>query len=80
MFAGSCVFQNAGSGVFQNSAVPNDNNWNKFLAQVDQKLCSEYSARLLPKWKYWRESFLVLGKQLPNVNPPQVTSFQQRGW
>jgi len=57
----------AGSGIFQNSAVLNDNNWNKFLIQIDHKLCSENSARLLPKGKYIRERFLVLGKQLPNV-------------
>jgi len=57
----------AGSGVFQKSAVLNDNNWNKFLRQLDHKLCSENSARLLPKGKYWRERFLVLGKRLPNV-------------
>jgi len=31
------------------------------------KSCSENSARLLPKGKYWRERFLMLGKQLPNV-------------
>jgi len=66
MVAGSGVFQNAGSDVFQNSAVLNDNNWNKFLIQIDRKLCRENSARHLLKGKYWRERFLVLGKQLPN--------------
>jgi len=51
MVAGSDDFQNAGSGVFQNSAV-NDNNWNKFLIQIDHKLSSENSSRLPPKGKY----------------------------
>jgi len=36
------------SSVFQNSEVLNDNSWNKFLTQIDHKLCREYSARLLP--------------------------------
>jgi len=52
MVAGWGVFQNVDSGAFQNSAVLNDNNWNKFLIQIDHKLCSEYSAGLLPKGKY----------------------------
>jgi len=46
------VFQNAGFGVIQNSAVWNDNKWNKFPMQVDHKHCSENSARLLPRGKY----------------------------
>jgi len=66
MVAGSDDFQNAGSGVFQNSAV-NDNNWNKFLIQIDHKLSSENSSRLPPKGKYWRKRFLVLGKELPTI-------------
>ena len=57
----------AGSGVFENSAVMNDKHWYKFLTQIDHKLCSGNSARLQLKGKYWRERFLVLGKQLPNV-------------
>jgi len=31
MVARSGVFQNAGSGIIQNSAVLNDNNWKIFL-------------------------------------------------
>ena len=67
MVIDSCVFQNASSGVLQNSAVLNDNNWNKFLIQIDHKLSIENSYRLLPKGQCWKERFMVLGKQLLNV-------------
>ena len=83
-----CIYEplerhrNAGSGVFQNSDVLNDNNWNTFRIQIEHhKLCSANPARLLPKRKYWTKKFLVLGTQLPNVEwIMRVESTSRQQW
>jgi len=56
------------SGVFQNSAVLNDN-WNKFLIPTDHKISSENSSRLLLRRVATWGAMWVMTHPFPNVEP-----------
>jgi len=84
--------RNAGSGVFQNSVVLNDNNWNTFRVQIDyQKLCSENSAHSIPReiteeqdiW-YLTSNYRILndsrGSHLLYFNNVLIDLPNQRAW